>query len=221
MICAQQKLLQTWQHSREYGFGPEADSSSRATAIHKLDLAVLSYLPTDNLVCEKDLAVFDKLAQRSASCSNRIFTAKGIRDEMTVYTRSPVFVDKVTKILAKTLDKKEKEWMEKQKVLSNEKLEKSCRAALKAVEYVHILLKKCKTWKGPFTNVHELEDCIISTTDDGTLKAILRTEVAYHKHTSPHDFKTPPQLYRLNQVTTAQLKVNLTLALKRPAQLLG
>ena len=90
LICAQQKLLQTWQHSREYGFGPEADSSSRATAIHKLDLAVQSYLPTDNLVCEKHLAVFDKLAQKSASCSYRIFTAKGIRDEMAVYTSSPV-----------------------------------------------------------------------------------------------------------------------------------
>ena len=60
---------------------------------------------------------------------------------------------------------------------------------------------------------------IISTTDDGTLKAILRTEVAYHKHTSPHDFKTHPQLYRLNQVTTAQLKVNLTLILSTESDL--
>ncbi len=120
---------------------------------------------------------------------------------MTVYKYSPVFVDKVTKSLAKTLDKKEKEWMEKQKVLSKEKLNKNCRAALKAVEYVHILLKKCKTWRGPFTNVHELEDRVISSTDDDTLKAILRTEIAYRKHTSPHDFKTRPQLYRLNHCT--------------------
>ena len=207
------------QRGREYGFGPEADSSSRATAIHKLDPAVLPYLPTDNLDCERDLAVFDKLAQRSASCSNKTFTAKGIRDEMTVHKCPPVFVNKITKSLSKILDQQEKEWMEKQKVLSREKLEKNCRAALKAVEYVHILLKKCKAWGGPFTNMHELEDCVLSTTDDDALKAILRTEIAYRKHTSPHDVKTRPQLYRLNQVTTSQFKVNLTFILSTESDL--
>ena len=75
---------------------------------------------------------------------------------MTVYTCSPVLVGKVTKSLAKTFDKKEKEWMEKQKVVSNKKFEKSCRAAmnLKAEEYVHTLMKKCKTLKGSFTNLY-------------------------------------------------------------------
>ena len=75
------------QRGREYGFGQEqeAHTKSRATAIHKLDPAVLPYLPTDNLICERDLAVFDRLAQRSASCSNRKCTAKGIRDKKFVY----------------------------------------------------------------------------------------------------------------------------------------
>ena len=35
------------QRGRVYGFGPEADSSSRATAIHKLEPAVLSTLSTN------------------------------------------------------------------------------------------------------------------------------------------------------------------------------
>ena len=138
---------------------------------------------------------------------------------MTVYKCSPVIVNTVPKSLSKILDKKEQEWIEKQKILSKKKLEKNCNAALKAVEYVHILLKKCKAWRGPFTTVHELEDCVVSTTDDDTLKAILRTEVAYRKHTSPYDFKTRPQLYRLNQVTTAQFKVNLTLILSTESDL--
>ena len=61
---------------------------------------------------------------------------------------------------------------------------------------------------------------VISTTDDGTLKTILCTEVAYRKHTSTHDFRTRPQLYRLiNQVTTIQLKVNLTLILSKASDL--
>ena len=64
------------QWGREYGYGPE-DSSSRATAIHKLDPAVLFYIPKDSLVCEKDLSVFDNLAKRSASCTNRTFYSQG------------------------------------------------------------------------------------------------------------------------------------------------
>lgn len=39
------------QRGREYGFGSEADASTRATAIHKLDASLLEYLPTDNLDC--------------------------------------------------------------------------------------------------------------------------------------------------------------------------
>ena len=82
------------QRGREYGFGQEqeAHTKSRATAIHKLDPAVLPYLPTDNLTCERDLAVFDRLAQRSASCSNRKFTTKGIQDEMTVCLNIPLLL---------------------------------------------------------------------------------------------------------------------------------
>ena len=47
----------------------------------------------------------------------------------------------------------------------------------------------------------------------------MRTKVAYRKHTSPHNFKTRPQLYRLNQVTIAQFKVNLTLIFSRESDL--
>ena len=63
---------------------PEGDAS-RATAVHILDASVLPYLPTDNLDCERDLAKFDKLAQRFAACSNKKFTSKCIRDEITLY----------------------------------------------------------------------------------------------------------------------------------------
>ena len=84
------------QRGREYGFGP-GDASSRATALHTLDPSLLPYLPTDNLDCERDLAKFDKLAQRSAACSNKTFTGKGIRDKMTLYKSSPVSVEKFGK----------------------------------------------------------------------------------------------------------------------------
>ena len=45
-------------------------------------------------------------------------------------------------------------------------------------------------------------------------EVILCSEVAYRKHTSPYDQKARPQLYRLNQITTVELKINLALILK-------
>ena len=44
-------------------------------------------------------------------------------------------------------------------------------------------------------------------------EVILHSEVAYTKHTSLHDQKARLQLYRLNQITTAELKINLGLIL--------
>ena len=102
--------------------------------------------------------------------------------------------------------------MEDQNLLTREKLQKACNAALKAEEYVHVLLQKCKSWGGPFTSISELEKCVQTTPEDA-LKAILRTEVAYRRHTSPRDFQARHNLYRLNQVTTAEMKVNLSLIL--------
>jgi len=94
-LCAKKAAADlATQRGREYGFGLDEDASMRATAIHELDASVLEYLPTDNLYCEKDLTVFDKLAQRSAACSNKKFTAKGICDEVTLNKCSPVNVEK-------------------------------------------------------------------------------------------------------------------------------
>ena len=41
-------------------------------------------MPVNNLDCEQDLAKYDQLVKRSAMCSSKKFTAKGIRDEMTL-----------------------------------------------------------------------------------------------------------------------------------------
>ena len=64
------------QRGREYGFGSNQDKASRATFLQSIDPTTLTYLPTNNLDCERDLAVFDKLARRSAACSNKKFTGK-------------------------------------------------------------------------------------------------------------------------------------------------
>ena len=83
------------------------------------------------------------IVQRSSACSNRKFTGKVICNEMTLCKSPPVSNKKVTKSLAKTLDAQEREWMEKQKLISEEKLTRDCKDALKATEYVHTLLEMC------------------------------------------------------------------------------
>ena len=61
-------------------------------------------LPTNNLDCERDLSKFDKLAKRSAAASNRNFTAKGMRDDMTLNKAGVVQVEKLIRNIAKVLD---------------------------------------------------------------------------------------------------------------------
>ena len=50
-------------------------------------------------------------------------------------------------------------------------LEQNCSAALKAVEYVHVLLQKCKSWSGPFTNINKLERCVNASDNDDALRS--------------------------------------------------
>ena len=199
-MCQQAAKDLATQRGREYGFQRTAESAGnaepRATELHKLSPEDLCNLPTNNLECERDLSKFDKLAKRSAATSNRNFTAKGIRDDMTLNKAGVVTVEKVTRDIAKVLDENELKWVEKQNILSQEKLQRNVAQAQQAVEYVHTLLQKCKVWGGPFTNVGEMKECI-GTQNASKLKAILRTELSYRRHTSHRDYLVRPHLYKI------------------------
>ena len=71
---------------------------------------------------------------------------------------------------------------------------------------------------GPFTCVNELEACI-STESPQKLKAILRTELSFRKHTSHRDYLARSYLYKVNQITETEMKVNLTLLLSNDADI--
>ena len=90
---------------------------------------------------------------------------------MTVHKCLPVFVEKVATNLVKILDDCERQWVEKKNLLSKEKLEQNGSAALKAVEYVHVLLQKCKCWGGSFTNINKLESCVNASDNDDGLRS--------------------------------------------------
>ena len=113
----------------------------------------------------------------------------------------------------------EQKWVEEQNILTEEKLKQNAAHAQKAHEYVHTLLQKCKTWGGPFTCVNELEACI-STESPQKLKAILRTELSFRKHTSHRrDYLARSYLYKVNQITETEMKINLTLLLSNDADI--
>ena len=171
LVCVRSASHLATLRGNEYGFGPQEGVSCHSTTLHMLDPSKLQYLPTNNLDCERDLAIFDKFASRSASCSNYKFKAKGICDEMTVHKCLTFSVEKVTTNLVKILNDYERQWVENQNLLSREKLEQNCSAALKAVEYVHVLLQKCKSWGGPFTNIDKLERCVNPSDNDNTLRS--------------------------------------------------
>ena len=191
---------------------PTTDSDPRATELHKLQPSDLEGLPTNNLECERDLSEFDKLARRSAASSNRKFTAKGMRNDMTLNNAGVVTVEKMTRDIAKVMDKSEQEWVKSQKLLTEEKLKRNVANAQKAEEYIRTLLQKCKVWGGPFTTVDELQKCV-ETQDETKLKSILRTELCFRRHTSRRDFTSRPYLYKVNQVSSTEMKLNLAMLL--------
>lgn len=52
------------QRGREYGFGKKAEKE-RATSMTVLPSSFISHLPTNNLACERDLAIMDRKYRRS------------------------------------------------------------------------------------------------------------------------------------------------------------
>ena len=63
---------------------------------------------------------------------------------MTLIDVGNIKIEKVTKSIAKLLDKEEKLWMESQKHLKEEKIKNDLEKANQHIEYVHVLLGKCK-----------------------------------------------------------------------------
>ena len=90
--------------------------------------------------------------------------------------------------------------MEKQKLILEEKLTRDCKDALKlkATEYVHTLLKRCKRGVDHTQMIKKIEA-------DAIFKSILCCEIACRKWTS-NGSKSRLHLYKLNQLSAAELK---------------
>ena len=78
------------QCSGEY-FKDIVDNNPHATQICDLTADELEGVPTNNLVCERDLPIFDRLT-KNAKWANRKFTAANIKNTMTLKGHAPVEV---------------------------------------------------------------------------------------------------------------------------------
>ena len=107
------------QRARIFGFSAEECCVTYLTTV---STDVLENLPIHNLDCERDLAIMDKIASRAAVCSNRNFTAKGMKDDMTLYQAKVAKIDKETKKISNILDVDEKKWFESQAEITKAKI---------------------------------------------------------------------------------------------------
>ena len=72
-------------------FKDTVENNPRATRICDLTADELEGVPTNNLVCERDLSIFERLS-KNAKWANRKFTAANIKNTITLKGQAPVEV---------------------------------------------------------------------------------------------------------------------------------
>jgi hypothetical protein len=86
-MCSDASRTVKFQCGREYGFTDDDDAPPRATQLHLLSEQELVKMPTHNIDAERELAKFSHLAV-VAKFRNKKFSAKGIRTDMTLFSRT-------------------------------------------------------------------------------------------------------------------------------------
>ena len=96
---------------------------------------------------------------------------------------------KLQKNIAKVLDDEEKIWVKSQNILHEQKLKKNPEKGTHQFGYVNNLLTNCKKHGGPFVSTEEVE---------------------YSRHSCICDAQQRPHLYKVNQLSLTEMKVNIT-----------
>ena len=135
-------------------------------------------MPTDNSEAEITLARFGYLASISAKTSNKNFTAKRIRDDMTLDRCDEIEVPKDSRHIRKALDVMEKEWSESQKQLYKKKLLDDIQKSRRTANYIDVLYKRAEENGGRIRDVDQLISVSQHAVDERQQMKILRTEIA-------------------------------------------
>ena len=207
-MCADASRTVKLQCGREYGFTD--DAPPRATQLDLLPEQELAKMPTHNIDAERDLAKFSHLAV-VAKFRNKKFSAKGIRTDMTLYQSDVQTVNRITIAIKSILAKREASWTASQRVLLRERLQRKLAATKNQRDYVRHLLVECRRWGGPCSTVDELLAALRSNPDND--ERIVRTELAFYKHSHSVDVAARPELFKLVRVSHTERLENLCVLL--------
>ena len=183
----------------------------RATEIFKLTNEEKTDLEKNNVICERELGVFDHRAVIAKS-GNYKFKAKSLRNDMVLHKASfGSTAGKLSAAILKMLNDREAQWTTEQKELHQMKIEEKLQQGRNASNYTNKLLGKCKSWGGPVTSAEELNSILESKPD--IAEHIIRTELAYYRDTHKADVIANPRLYKLNKLTHEDRLANLCVLL--------
>lgn len=107
----------------------------------EVDPEVLRKLPVNNLICERELSHMDRVVVCAASCSNHSFTAKSIRDNITLDQIKVFSIDNETKAIAKLLDEEESKYFMSQRDVAKGKFAEKRAKAMRKNNCINMLLK--------------------------------------------------------------------------------
>ena len=208
MMCVDAAIVFGRQAGREYGFGTLLNEPARATQLYLLSKEELSDLSTNNLDAERHLTVFGRRAPL-AKYRNKKFTAKGIRNDCTLY-HSETFHNEPSKsfsVIVKLLNSMEKDWVGEQKELHKLKMLEKIEKGRKQMTFVDSNLQLCKGWGGPAISVEELMAILKKYSDKK--EKIVKTELCYYRDTHKSQIISNPDLFRINKVTYDEQLLNL------------
>ena len=77
--------------------------------------------------------------------------------------------------------------------------------------YVQSLLAKCKKHGGSFISAEEIDQCLKGIKDEIKKKCMLHVEILYCRHTSGSDAQQRSYLYKVNQFSSAEMKINIVM----------
>ena len=200
-------LLTKLQCGREYGF---SESDARVTQLHKLTPTELYGLPTNNLDTERDLSKFSRLSEVAKFLNNK-FSAKGIRNDMTLYQSGKGAISNIAIKIRKVLEDREEKWNDSQKKLLSIRIKEKLEKSEKSKDYSKKLLQTYKSWGGPCTTSEELQSVLLAKPD--LQEKIVKTELTYYRSTHKSDLLARPDLLRLNKITHEERLENLMILL--------
>ena len=182
------------QCGREYGFGSLYGKKKRGTDLASMSVSDLQHMPTDNVIAEREFAKFDHVSQ-VAKYRNRFFSAKGIRSDMMLYRSTNEVIMQAAKAAQTLLNAKEKNWNLLQKDQLAKSIQEKIQKKSKSDNYITKILQRCKSWNGPVVTVDCLLNIIKNNKKDEA--RIVKTELTYYRHTHVNEFRSNPELFKL------------------------